>query len=537
MFSNMRIHIIISFLLLSLSAYGKSVSPFDFGLKKARTGAERASVLYNAHVAANKENTFVDYSGIDHIDIEITKDFKSIPLGEWNDFSGVVFNVVNNYKNDLTLFTLSQKAKDIDVDPASIDKGRFDAYPELKRGNHLLIISDDNYWVDNRVGYSYGHIRRDVLLVVEGRSQNAVIQSYNNDQSKPKSSYCQVSNTKKTIKGLVINRSDKSKFRSLCILLQNQNNVLIKDVIVNTPKTVMSGDAAIKVQNCTNVTFEDVIINGTYSQKDKFGYGFSINNAWNTEFIRVKGDGDWGVLGNNNMSETILLNCRLNRFDIHCYGRNAYLADCVFDGGEHGWYCGGSSIYGTIRYDRCTFTNCTPISYGDSYKTAVGADVIFSDCIFNVNKNKRSIFSTSVLNKNMNPRRGLSQKNLPNIQINGMVINVPKGVDVISVYGFGKAVTYPDEIGYMKRISLNNIQIVCEDSDKPVSFRLFDVPIRTVETPRVEINGLQAPNAVVDLSVSSNKKGKVRLKESDIRKLEQTKEQIRLRIRKCKIAQ
>lgn len=515
---------------------GKGISPYDYGLKEARTGSERASVLYRTHMAAIDAGVSVDYSGIRSIDLEITRSFKSIPLDNGCDFQGVVFNVVNNYKNDIELFSFSQKSKDISVSATSIDKGTFIDYPELSKGYCLLIISDGNLWVDNRVGYSYGHIRRDVLLVKNGKSMNSVIAPYNNPESSPQCSYCSVSSIQKIMENLTINRTVGSKYRTTCIKLQNQNNVLIKRVTINTPKSDLSGDSAIKVQNCTNVTFEDVVINGTYSQKDKYGYGFSINNAWNTVFLRVNGNGEWGILGNNNMSDTILRNCQVNRFDIHCYGRNAYLADCVFDGGERGWYCGGSSIFGTIQYDRCTFTNCTPIAYGDSYKTAVGADIIFNDCVFNVTKNKASVFSTSVLNKNLNPRKGLSQKNLPNIQINGMVINVPKGVDKVSLYGFGKGVSYTDEIGYLSKVSLNNVRIVCERSDKPVTFSLFSVPVKTVETPHVEIKGLYAPNTVVDLSVSSNKRGRVRLKESNMQKLESS-EKIKLKVRKCKIAQ
>ncbi len=530
--------VLILFSLSPLFLLGEGISPYDYGMKEAKTGSERASVLYKTHMAAIKAGIPVDYSGISSIDLEITRSFKSIPMGSGCDFQGVVFNVINNYKNDVELFSFSQKAKDVSVSVSSIDKGFFSEYPELNKGYYLLIISDRNYWVDNRVGYSYGHIRRDVLLVKDGRSQNSVIAPYNNPESAPQCSYCSVSDVQKVMANLTINRSGGSKYRTTCIKLQNQNNVLIKRVTINTPKNDLSGDSAIKVQNCTNVTFEDVVINGTYSQKNKFGYGFNINNAWNTTFIKVKGNGEWGVLGNNNMSDTILRNCQVNRFDIHCYGRNAYLADCVFDGGERGWYCGGSSIFGTIQYDRCTFTNCTPIAYGDSYKTAVGSEIVFNDCVFNVTKNKNSIFSTSVLNKNINPRKGLSQKNLPNIQINGMVINVPKGVDKISLYGFSKGVSYTDEIGYLSKVSLKKIQIVCENTDKPVIFRLFSVPVKTIKTPHVEIIGLYAPNVIVNLSVSSNRRGRVRLNESNIRKIEQPKEQkIRLKVRNSVIAQ
>ena len=52
------------------------VTPRDFGWNDALSGVKKAEVLYNAHQYAVQHDTYVDYSGLKEIDIEITKNFK-----------------------------------------------------------------------------------------------------------------------------------------------------------------------------------------------------------------------------------------------------------------------------------------------------------------------------------------------------------------------------------------------------------------------------------------------------------------------------
>ena len=49
----------------------KDVSPFEFGLAKAKTGEEQYDVLLKTHKAAVSKGVNVDYTGIDTIRIEI----------------------------------------------------------------------------------------------------------------------------------------------------------------------------------------------------------------------------------------------------------------------------------------------------------------------------------------------------------------------------------------------------------------------------------------------------------------------------------
>lgn len=295
----------------------------------------KSKVLYNAQSYAVENNTNIDYSGIDKIDLEISQGFKSIPLAEYNDFCGVEFNVTNNWKN-VPLFEMGQPVCPIMIEKKDLDGRRFTAYSEFRRGEFLLVIKDNNPWMDQRVGHSHGHERRDVLLIRNGKSQNSVISAYNNSESNPECSYCQVTGNKKFIKNFTLNRASGSTFMTFCVYIHNQAHVRLKNITLNTPKSGLFYDMAFRVYDAVDVVFENVAINGTYSQSDKYGYGLCLNNVWKASFNNVRGNGVWGVIGNNNLSDTYLNNCRLNRFDIHCYGRNYTLKNCVFDGGEKG---------------------------------------------------------------------------------------------------------------------------------------------------------------------------------------------------------
>ena len=162
----------------------KDISPLSYGLSQAKNGEERFGVLYNTHRAAVAAGVNVDYSEIKRIDLEIPQDAKSIPLTSVNDFAGVEFNVKNTQK-DFYLFSYVDKAIPVMVSKQDIDRGNFKRYPQLKKGRRLLVISDDNPWVLNREGYKYGHIRKDILLLNNGKAQNKTVMPYNNAGSSP----------------------------------------------------------------------------------------------------------------------------------------------------------------------------------------------------------------------------------------------------------------------------------------------------------------------------------------------------------------
>ena len=82
--------ILILITLAPLLMMGKGISPYEYGLKEAKTGSERASILYKTHMAAIEAGVPVDYSGIRSIDIEITSAKSSSKKGCKGEASSTV---------------------------------------------------------------------------------------------------------------------------------------------------------------------------------------------------------------------------------------------------------------------------------------------------------------------------------------------------------------------------------------------------------------------------------------------------------------
>lgn len=481
-----RIVMLVFLLSLTISLIAQNVAnPNEYGLKEAKTGEERYVALLKCHKDAQSKGMSISYAGIDSINLEIPQGAVSIPLTENVDFAGTTMVVKNNSVNRLFLFELSQKAIKVEVGKRAIDRGDVRGVSELRHGLKLLIIEDNNLWVDNRVGYQYGAKRKDVLLLKNGRSRNDVVAPYNNAESDPTCTYCEVTSDLKVVRDLNIIRDSTSKMKIYPFKVENQNNVLLKNItLITPPGHQFDSDRAVTINNSTNVTLQNVKALGSYSQQTKSGYVFGFNNLWNTTLDHVDADAVWGVIGTNNMSQTILKSCIVNRFDIHCYGRDVHLMDCTIRKSEKSWYCGGSSIYGTIRYDRCTFYNTSPYANGDSYKTYVPNDVVFNDCVFEVTKSKCSIVSTAKFNNDLNPRKGLSQKCLPNLTINNMKVIVPKGVKQVYLYNLGKDVSYDGKVGNISRVTIKGLELVCEDEKNPAMVVFSTSPINTAKKVR-----------------------------------------------------
>ena len=407
-----------------------NLSPYDYGLRNAKTGKERYDALYRVHQAALNEGKRVDYSGIKRIDLDIPANAKSIPLNVDNDFGGVVFNVTNNAK-DLSLFTYQAHPKKIVINKSDIDRGIFLEYPELARGNHLLIISDQYQWVEKRKNHDYGHVRKDIILIQDGRAQNSVIMPYNNHYSDPICVYYEIPPSGLTIQGLTLNRSSSCTKKTYLCSITGADNVLLRNIIINTPESTLTGDNAIKITNCSNVMLEDVSVNGTYSRKDYWGYGVSLDNIWNTRINRLNGDGNWGVFGNNNLNVVSVSNSDINRFDIHCYGRDVSFDNTIF----RGLYNQFSSLYGTLDFSNCKFLDFTPILFESSYSAYTPFKIVLKDCSWVISRKEKSYFisaGTGLANENARPE--LQNVYWPDIKIDNLDISINCDTDEVFLY-------------------------------------------------------------------------------------------------------
>lgn len=457
-----RLKYLIAFSLSLLSvfcSYGSTtISPLDLGLKEANTGIERYWVLYKAHAAALESDAPVDYKGISRLDIEIPKDAKSIPLTSKTNFRGLALTVLNNSKS-FFLYEMAQPETAIEVSARDIDKGTFQKYNELNRGIVLLVLEDRNLWVKQRIGYNYGHTRKDLLFIRNGRALNTPVSGYNNAETNVKSSYVKVKNCPKSIKDLKFYRSEQSSQKTYLISLNNQYDVTLSGIEVHTPSSNMIGDQAFRLSNCCNVSFWNITIDGTYSAKDNYGYGISMNNVYNIRFERLRSNSDWGIFGNNNVSNVTLKDCDINRFDVHCYGKDIYMKKCVF----RDLYNQFSSMKGKVVFDKCTFIDFTPYLYENSYNAYTDVDIEFRNCVVYASKKHNYLIDARSLNGGeTDERTELRVQKYPNLLVKGLKVYLGDDMDSYYTYRLGRNLEGWEMQSLPGEVTLKKVKIISD---------------------------------------------------------------------------
>ncbi len=484
----------------------KDLSPYDFGLIKAKTGIERYEVLLKTHQAAVAAGVNVDYSGIDTIRIEIPPNPKRIPLTRTNDFKGCVL-IVKNTSKACWVFENRTRGSNLHIDNRLIDLGDFRTIDSLKKGKFLLIIEDENLWVPNRKDHSYGHSRKDVLLVENGIAKNKVVMPYNNTYSKPKCSVVTLGKSPMVFKNISILRDPGCTFLTHIAIIEGTDDVRFENVRIKTPKSELTDDRGISIYNCTNVKMENVRIDGTYSHLDHSGYGIFLNNVWNYKAKQLYGKANWGIFGNNNVNVARIEDSQINRFDIHCYGRDISFKNVTF----FDLYNQYSSVYGTILYENCTFTDFVPVLNGGSYNSFVAHEVVLSDCVINMTPKKNYIFNFYHLNEVKNPRHELSEKCLPNVKIQNLVVNMTGGAENFFMFLFTASSKNVSDISYLSNINIDGLTIN-QDGDKPIKeILLSNITVNTKQPidcklTNIKVNNLSTKALFID------DRSKVRLK-------------------------
>ncbi len=453
------------------------VSPYSYGLATAKNGAERYQVLLETHRAALKAGVNVDYSGIDTIRLEIPERPSRIPLTQYNDFKGCVIVVKNTAKN-CWLFGIEEEGLPVTVSKSAFAYGDFPSIESLKNGRCILLIEDENPWVLNRKGHDYGHQRRDILLVEKGVAKNSVIKPYNNPYSSPKCSYIKVKEKPLVLKNLTIKRDSRCTKVTHVAAISGFNDVRISNVLLHTPTNSLIDDRGIRINNCTNVTLEDVRIDGTYSQPNHSGYGVNMNNIWNFKAIRMYGKANWGIFGNNNINTARIEDSQINRFDIHCYGRDISFENVRF----FDLYNQYSSTFGTISHKNCTFTNFVPVLNGGSYNSFVEHAVIFDNCVLNATKEKYFLCKLSHMDETTNTRNELAEKCLPNVTIKNMTVNMKHGANELLVFRCSSGGKRLTDIGFLSKISIDGLTVNSDGDTAVRGITLSNISIQT-KTP------------------------------------------------------
>ena len=459
------------------------ISPFDFGLAEAETDSARYEVLYATHTKAVETGAEVSYQGIGTLVIEVTENSLPIPLTRHNDFAGLHL-IVKNISRAQYLFSMTDTLwQNIELTPSTVDSGNFTANPLLSEGTWMLLLEDDHPWVGNRDGYKYGAIRKDLLLIHNGHAQNRPIAPYSTDSTKMNAWAHRTDDGLKTITDLTITRDTTSTAKTYCFNIIGINSLKISKLYINTPDTKdLYADAAINIENCTNIAMEDVSLDGTYSRTNKYGYGIQMNNVWNSHFTRLNANANWGIFGTNNLSNTTLKDCNINRFDIHCYGRDIFVHNCKFNK----LYNQLSSVFGTVRFEECRFTDFVPVLLEPTYNAYTPFDLIFKNCILDASPSRNYLISAGQLDNNLNSRPELVQKCWPNIDIQNLIVNIPGNISKIILFN-PKKVIPGVSVHNIENIKIDGLHFHYTDTARLADFIICNSPVNTVKSINYDI--------------------------------------------------
>lgn len=456
----------------------QDINPIQYGLSEAKTGEDRYNILLRTHTEALRLGVGVSYAGIKRIELSIPSNAKPIPLTHYTDFADVIIRVDNKQK-EMYLFSLSMELIPVTVRGKQIDNRNFSDNPSLKTGSKLLVITDKTPWVDNRRGHDYGATRKDIMLVRNGIGGNSTVQSYCTNASSPECYYCDVDESVKTVfKNVTMERTTTSTKITNLVRIENQYNVELKNITINTPEgTGLSRDRAVFIVNCLDVSLSDVTINGTYSLIGTFGYGVSLDNTCNLRVNNMFARAHWGVFGNNNVNKASLTNCDINRFDIHCYGKDISFEKCNFVD----LFNQLASVYGEVNFKDCIFTSFKPILIASSYNAYTAFDAKFENCIFNFDESHCCVIDFSGFEKEINKRPELQEKCLPNVTIKNCRVNMIDGSKKWYVYNTKKTKGYEGRFSYLSKVTIEGVEM----SDKALEMEFFSKYVQT--TNKVEL--------------------------------------------------
>lgn len=467
--------VILTLLCFSVTLFGKNLNPLDYGLDKANNGVERYEILRRCHADAIEKGYGVSYKGIKKIYLELPQSAESIPLSYYTDFAGAKIEVVNNTVKRFFLFEMTETMSCIDVRAEDIDNGSFESYPGLQRGQYLVVAEDLNIWSKRR-GYDSHAMRKDAFFVIDGLSSQRPIYSYNSKSTRLKVSYCKVASQKKVVRDLSFVRPRNTKYMTFLFSIENQYNLEISNINIYTPEIHdFYGDVAIRVQNCVNVKLQDVTIEGTYSQTNNYGYGIYMHNVNGLTIKKMYARANWGVFGTFCLQNVSLRDCDINRFDIHCYGKNIKATRCNFEG----MYNQFSSIYGTLEYKKCTFKDFTPVLIESSYNAYTPFDIIFKNCTFNIDKKHNYLITLFGVPKANNERPELLKKSLPNIEVKNCTLNIDDDTKIWHVvYTHGD--NWKGDFDYISHINIAGLKL-----GRDVKIEFFSEKIKTVQTVQI----------------------------------------------------
>lgn len=477
-----------AFCALTASAKPKDVvNPLDFGFRRAVTGLDRYYCLLDAHKAAVKRGARISYKGISVVNLDFPKGGEPIPLVADTDFAGAEF-YVKNLGGHGYLFSLHGKNKKIKIDKKIIDSGDFSGIPELASGEYILHIHDKTPWTERR-GYGYYHWRNDILLIRDGKAVNKTIMPYNTPASDPECEYAPTFGKEIHIRNISFTRDEESTAKTFLFDLQYLDNLHLSNIAVYTPAPNGWGyDQAIDVANVTRMVMDSIIVDGTYSHKGHSGYGVHLDNIWDLEVNNMYGNAAWGVFGTNDMNRVHITNSKINRFDIHNYGKDVFLENTTFITGVYNQY---SCVYGYYRFDNCIFErDYVPALMTEVYNCFTPYELSFNNCQWTVTKTKNILFRNGYHENVVNPRDELSERCWPNVSINNLTLIIEPDVEIVNLIGLRGRPSTDIPVEYLSKFTINGLKCVVQEGAKAPTIKLCSHPITTSQPLTITLDNV-----------------------------------------------
>ena len=460
---------------LSFAISHNSANTIDLfnALKAVHEGARSNNIpiIYPDNVAGNtdKKICLTLYS----------QSFTHIPIMSSSqvDFNGwtIEITVSSNWEGCGTPFLFLLGLKDESaplsgIRKTAIDTGNFTDVSALNTGMKLVFIKDETPWTfRNEIENTYWpngifavpwadwneetpKIRTDILLVKDGVAVNRPIAPYDTMQSNPVVTYVDAHENQAYFKNITFIRTPGCCKVINLAYMARMNNVFVEKINVTTPVLpTLTNDQCLTFLKITNLTIKDVVINNTYSTATYHGYGLLLTCIWNLTLDNVQSTNpQWGVLGCNDLNYVRLESCDLNRFDIHCYGRDVTCVDCNFRN-ENSFpqplpevtqspptnhtYNRLSSFYGKLNYIRCTFDGFYPLLTDYTYNVHSGFDIYIENCSIKIYFTANAfLFRMGFWATPLNHRPEHVKRGWPNVFINGLNIMVRDGIDTVHMF-------------------------------------------------------------------------------------------------------
>lgn len=485
---------------------------------RTKAGLELYESLYVLHVNAKNNGIPITYPEVDPrtdsghenkvLEITVYGDLpssdpnhvynwkrKSIPLSYYTDFNNWTFKVSTSGLNeDRNLFYLAQDStaihpleEDNAVSRESIENGHFHDHPILKTGKNLLLIEDNTPWTYRNetpdtyhqpptpwANWDHEHpfARRDVLLIKDGFALNRPISSYSTMQSDPVCNYVTVPYLHHVFKNVTMIRTTNCAVVINLVHVKLLDDVTIENVEVVTPSnTSLTRDRCINIEDATNITIDNFSMNQTYCNEnggvDDYGYGIQMFNVWNSIFRNLRSNESvWGFFGCRYVNTSLLEHCEINRFDIHCYGRDITCRNCTFAPNPTTYSTTYqatnrfASLCGNLIYEDCTFDNFVPYKTDYAYNIFQAFDILFRRCTFNVVRSDLAqLIEMGFWGAPLNARQELVRKCAPNVTIDDVTIVLGNNISEVNLFFYKDRQSFTEPVYHISYISINNLKL------------------------------------------------------------------------------